>query len=285
MAILTQFRHRFYNNDGTLLAGGKVYTYQAGTTTPKATYNSSTGLQANTNPIILDAKGEADIWTAGLYKINVLDANNVQVTGWPVDNIGQGQSSYDLAQYHKGRQTAGTFTVTLASPGVFTKVAHGLSAGNRVSFTTTGALPTGLAAATTYYVIATGLTADTFQVSATSGGVAINTSVSQSGVHSLTSDVEVLRLPMIRTVNFDIDMFGSRASARVAATASTTFNIARNGTNFATMVFAVGGTTATFVAATPPTFVATDILTVTSPVIPDATLEDIGFILAGNITA
>lgn len=81
----------------------------------------------------------------------------------------------------------GTFTVTIATPGVFSKTAHGLVAGNKVIFSTTGALPTGLTAGTTYYVIAAGLTADAFQVSTTAGGSAVNTSSSQSGVHSLTS--------------------------------------------------------------------------------------------------
>lgn len=76
-----------------------------------------------------------------------------------------------------------TFTVTVASPGVFTSVAHGLAAGDEITFRTTGALPTGLAG-TAYYVIATGLTADTFQVSTTPGGSAVNTSGSQSGTHN-----------------------------------------------------------------------------------------------------
>lgn len=78
-----------------------------------------------------------------------------------------------------------TFTVTIASPGVFTSTAHGLISGSRVRFTTTGALPTGIVAGTEYFVIATGLTADAFEVSATLGGSAINTSVSQSGTHTL----------------------------------------------------------------------------------------------------
>lgn len=78
-----------------------------------------------------------------------------------------------------------TFTVTIASPGVFSATAHGLVAGSRVRFTTTGALPTGLTAGTEYYVISAGLTADAFEVSTTSGGSAVNTSGSQSGVHTL----------------------------------------------------------------------------------------------------
>lgn len=74
-------------------------------------------------------------------------------------------------------------TVTIATPGVVTWTAHGMAAGDTFCFATTGALPTGITAGTTYYVIATGLTADTFQFSATSGGAAVNTSGSQSGTH------------------------------------------------------------------------------------------------------
>lgn len=81
---------------------------------------------------------------------------------------------------------SGTATMTIATPAVVTQVAHGLKAGSPISFTTTGALPTGVVAGTTYYVIATGLTADAFQFSATVGGSAINTTGSQSGVHTLT---------------------------------------------------------------------------------------------------
>lgn len=85
----------------------------------------------------------------------------------------------------------GVFTVTIASPAVFTQAAHGLSAGDTVYFTTTGALPTGLAINTIYYVIAAGLTANTFEVSATLGGSAINTSGGQSGVHTLYTQQNV----------------------------------------------------------------------------------------------
>lgn len=77
-----------------------------------------------------------------------------------------------------------TFTVTLASPGVFTSVAHGLVAGDSISLTTTGALPTGLATATQYFVLSAGLTADAFEVALSPGGTAVNTSGTQSGVHT-----------------------------------------------------------------------------------------------------
>lgn len=80
---------------------------------------------------------------------------------------------------------SGTFTVTIAAPGVFTKTAHGFVAGDRLHFTTTGALPTGLATDTDYYVISAGLTTDNFRVALSPGGAAITTSGSQSGTHTV----------------------------------------------------------------------------------------------------
>lgn len=81
--------------------------------------------------------------------------------------------------------TLGTATITIATPAVITLNSHGLVAGDIVKFTTTGALPTGIVAGTKYYVISSGLTSNTFQISATLGGSAINTTGSQSGTHTL----------------------------------------------------------------------------------------------------
>lgn len=78
--------------------------------------------------------------------------------------------------------SSATATVTIATPGVWTWTAHGLQNNWPVRFTTTGALPTGLVAGTTYYVKSKAT--DTFQVSATPGGAAITTSGSQSGTHT-----------------------------------------------------------------------------------------------------
>lgn len=79
----------------------------------------------------------------------------------------------------------GTVTVTIATPAVFSFTAHGLQAGDQVIFQTTGALPTGLTAGTTYFVLTAGLTASAFEVSTTAGGAAVNTSGTQSGTHTL----------------------------------------------------------------------------------------------------
>lgn len=80
-----------------------------------------------------------------------------------------------------------TCTMTVASPAVVSKVGHGYAAGDKIMFRTTGALPTGVTAGQVYYVIAAGLTADALEFSATDGGSAVNTSGTQSGVHTLVS--------------------------------------------------------------------------------------------------
>lgn len=75
-----------------------------------------------------------------------------------------------------------TVTITIASPGVVTWNAHPLGNGDPVRLQTTGALPTGLTANTTYYVV--NKATNTFQLAASRGGTAINTSGTQSGIHT-----------------------------------------------------------------------------------------------------
>ncbi len=88
---------------------------------------------------------------------------------------------YDVQVY-----ATATVTITIASPGVVTHTAHGLITGQKLQLTTTGALPTGLSANTTYYVIED--TANTYKLATSlanaAAGTAINTSGSQSGTHT-----------------------------------------------------------------------------------------------------
>jgi hypothetical protein len=77
-------------------------------------------------------------------------------------------------------------TISIATPGVVTYT-NTFAANDPVVFSTTGALPTGITAGTTYYVSATSLSGSSFKISATPGGSVINTSGSQSGVQSVTS--------------------------------------------------------------------------------------------------
>jgi hypothetical protein len=97
----------------------------------------------------------------------------------------------------------GTFTATIATPGVVTYNSHGLAANDTVMFTTTGALPTGLAVNTVYYV--RNPATNTFEVSATSGGASINTTGSQSGTHSLTSEGVLTDVAVAGTFTLHVD--------------------------------------------------------------------------------
>src|SRR3990167_7785176 len=73
----------------------------------------------------------------------------------------------ELEEFY-GNRNYQVITVTIASPGVFTLPRHNLLTNDRVSFVTSGALPTGLTADTLfYYIISAGLDDDNFQVSAT----------------------------------------------------------------------------------------------------------------------
>ena len=72
---------QFFNNNGVPLSGGLIHTYLAGTTTPEATYTTSAGTIAHSNPIVLDSAGRVptgEVWltTAKTYKFVLMDSSN-----------------------------------------------------------------------------------------------------------------------------------------------------------------------------------------------------------------
>lgn len=75
----------FTDNSGNPLAGGKVYTYAAGTTTPKAVYTDNLGTTPDTNPVILDSNGRKQIYGSGSYKFVV--KTSADATLYTLDNL------------------------------------------------------------------------------------------------------------------------------------------------------------------------------------------------------
>ena len=77
--------HGFYP-DGSVLLGGKLWTYQAGTATLAAAYHDAAATMPHQNPIILDDRGEALVHVnqAMLWKLHT----PTDVELWVVDNIG-----------------------------------------------------------------------------------------------------------------------------------------------------------------------------------------------------
>ena len=80
---------QFFNNDGLPLNAGKIFTYQAGSTTQQTTYTDSSGLIANTNPIILgtDGRPPSTIWLSQgfFYKFVLTDSSDVTIQTY--DNL------------------------------------------------------------------------------------------------------------------------------------------------------------------------------------------------------
>jgi hypothetical protein len=81
---------QFFDNNGVILTGGKIYTYAAGTSTPQTSYTSSSGATAHANPIVLDSAGRVpggEIWlTDGLAYKFVIETSAAVLLG-TYDNI------------------------------------------------------------------------------------------------------------------------------------------------------------------------------------------------------
>lgn len=87
--------------------------------------------------------------------------------------------------------TLGTCTISIASPAVISLTNHRLSVNDLVKFTTSGSLPTGINTSTTYHVISSGFGSNSFEISTSSGGSAVNTSGSQSGTQTLIKNMPI----------------------------------------------------------------------------------------------
>lgn len=83
--LLPEGKQSFTNSAGVPLVGGKLYTYDAGTSNPRATYSDAAGTVPNANPVILDARGEATVFWSGTYKVVLKDA--LDNTIWTVDGM------------------------------------------------------------------------------------------------------------------------------------------------------------------------------------------------------
>lgn len=136
-------------------------------------------------------------------------------------------------------------------------------------------------------------TATALQTARTIGGVSFSGSANISqpfDMHGFypglpTASAILLRVPAARAVGFVANFTGSYGAASAAATASTAFDIQKNGVSIGTATFALGATTATFASAgggAAQSLAAGDVLSVIAPATPDATLANVGFVLAGT---
>tara|TARA_R110000868_G_scaffold123624_1_gene327210 strand:+ start:121 stop:624 length:504 start_codon:yes stop_codon:yes gene_type:complete len=108
---------QFFDNSGNVLTGGKLYTYQAGTTTPQASYTTSAGNVARTNPVVLNAAGRVpdsgEIWiTSQAYKFVLETSTGVLIATY--DNVIAAGSGTYTVQNFTGDGTTVAFTLTNA---------------------------------------------------------------------------------------------------------------------------------------------------------------------------
>lgn len=90
----------------------------------------------------------------------------------------------------ENRQALDSVTIATGTP-TFNCNCHGFSAGDKVVFTGGATIPCGLTLNAIYYVISTGLTADVFQVSATSGGSSISVSGTATGTFYVAEPLNI----------------------------------------------------------------------------------------------
>ena len=99
---------QFFTAAGLPLVGGKLFTYASGTTAPLVTYTDDTGNTANTNPVILDSRGEAGVWLGpSRYTFVLKDSNDNLI--WTVDGVGTIQGAQNQPVIAAAGQTV--FTV------------------------------------------------------------------------------------------------------------------------------------------------------------------------------
>ena len=148
-------------------------------------YVSPTGITETEFRVSAIKNGPAvSITTAGsgIHRYNIV--------GLTLTNMRENYDYIDLTVLNPGEfissvPTGTTCTISIANPAVVTLVGHGFVAGDVIKFTTTGALPSGINALSRYHVLAAGLGLDDFRISEESGGTAVETTGSQSGVQKV----------------------------------------------------------------------------------------------------
>lgn len=113
---------QFFDNNGNILSGGKLYVYNAGTTTLATTYTSSTGVTPNANPLILDSAGRPaeEIWYGNTNSLKFVLKTALGVDVWTKDNIPATASAADIAAF-AGPNGSALIGFTQGSTGASTR--------------------------------------------------------------------------------------------------------------------------------------------------------------------
>ena len=108
---------QFFDNNGVILSGGKIYSYEAGTTTPAITYTSSIGSTPHSNPIILDSTGRVpggEIWLTAGNNFKFILTTSLDVILGTYDNVGAIASGEGTVQNFSGNGSQTAFTLSVS---------------------------------------------------------------------------------------------------------------------------------------------------------------------------
>jgi hypothetical protein len=118
----------FSDSNGRPLVGGKVFFYDAGTSTLKNTYTDASGATPNTNPVILDARGEGSIWLLnGFYKVKLCTQAGAEI--WTVDNVSNKGEAVSVKDFGARSNTDSTVAIQAAFNSVTTDASITIPAG------------------------------------------------------------------------------------------------------------------------------------------------------------
>ena len=171
---------QFFDNNGVPLAGGLIYTYQAGSSTPLTTYTTNNGTTPNSNPIILDAAGRtpSEVWMQTGYSYKFILQTSAGVTLQTLDNL------YPILQTSNGTgATIPTGLITMWS-GSIGSIPSGWALCNGSNGTPDLRDRFVIAAGSTYSVAQTGGSADAIVVTHTHTATSTSTVTDPGHFHN-----------------------------------------------------------------------------------------------------
>jgi len=205
---------QFLAANGAPLAGGFVFTYAAGTSTPLATYTDSTGSTPNAQPIVLDAGGFANIWLSSNIAYKFVVQNSASVTQWTVDNI-LNTVFLGVSPQKQIFTTTGTFTVPAGvTQAKVTVVGAGGAGGGSTAAITGGGGASGSASIKWLSGLTTG---STLNVTVGIGGTGVSGAAGNAGTNSTVAS----GTQIISTITATGGAFGSSNSFGAAGIGST----------------------------------------------------------------